>query len=348
MPPPPSATFLRLREFVSTAFGWSNFDQPLMHLELHSSRGPIPAKGIARWNMDKKTAKHYCNVLARLDLPQSKDSQPSWLARLRTEQVVRKILQDQRTDTSKDLFLGVPKDTVINDVIGCGQADFREPFGSLSTRDRAMLYAFFNQKGHIAELLDAFNQLLGSYKFEDPPILIDVGCGPFTAGLAFACQLTKGQIFSYIGVDRAEAMMDFGETLAIGGGSNIRCDRFWTNSLTTIPWPYAVSYRPVIVVASYLLASPTIDSAKLANEINTALSKISLGHTIILYTNSTRVQPNQGLTKFSSALESYNFKEIINENGFIEYNTYSGAECRRLRYALFERKEQDTLSLEEV
>ena len=48
MPPPPSATYQRLREFIAERMRMSHIYQPLMLLELLGRRSPAPAQDVAR------------------------------------------------------------------------------------------------------------------------------------------------------------------------------------------------------------------------------------------------------------------------------------------------------------
>jgi hypothetical protein len=48
MPPPPSATYQRLRAFIAERMRMSHIFQPLMLLELLGRRSPAPAQDVAR------------------------------------------------------------------------------------------------------------------------------------------------------------------------------------------------------------------------------------------------------------------------------------------------------------
>ena len=48
MPPPPSATYERLREYIAKRMRMSPIDQPLMLMELLGRRSPAPAQDVAR------------------------------------------------------------------------------------------------------------------------------------------------------------------------------------------------------------------------------------------------------------------------------------------------------------
>jgi len=48
MPPPPSATYQRLRALIAERMRMSPIDQPLMFLELLGKSSPAPAQDVAR------------------------------------------------------------------------------------------------------------------------------------------------------------------------------------------------------------------------------------------------------------------------------------------------------------
>ncbi|WP_216910523.1 hypothetical protein [Synechococcus sp. CCY 0621] len=48
MPPPPTATYQRLRHFIAERMRMSHIDQPLMLMELLGRRSPAPAQDVAR------------------------------------------------------------------------------------------------------------------------------------------------------------------------------------------------------------------------------------------------------------------------------------------------------------
>ena len=48
MPPPPSATYERLREYIAERMRMSHIYQPLMLMELLGRRSPAPAQDVAR------------------------------------------------------------------------------------------------------------------------------------------------------------------------------------------------------------------------------------------------------------------------------------------------------------
>ncbi len=124
---------------------------------------------------------------------------PDWLVRLRREEVTDRVRADPRSGGST--LFGMDHSAAFEAICG-GQADFDTPRGNCSADDLALLYAHLNQRGHLEELVEAFSQLLSGSKPVDP-IVVDIGCGPFTGGLALIATLSGDPCFDYIGVDRA-------------------------------------------------------------------------------------------------------------------------------------------------
>lgn len=128
---------------------------------------------------------------------------PEPLLDLRRNEIVLRVQNDPRS--VGDLVLGVDRDAAL-DAIDWGQADFDKPAGMLTAEDRVLLYAYFNQLGHFEELSEAFRQMFSHSRPRDPFIVIDLGCGPFTAGLAFAGQLVAFKTWFDDCVDLAPAV----------------------------------------------------------------------------------------------------------------------------------------------
>ena len=271
---------------------------------------------------------------------------PHWLGQLLRSEVVDRVQNDPRS--AGGTLLGIDRDTVLNEVIGWGQAEFDEPWNDLSPDDRVLLYAYFNQLGHVEELTEAFRQMFGDSSLPSNPVVVDLGCGPFTGGLAIATAFGRETHLDYIGVDRSRAMRELGERLAtIAADLDVtpRLDRHWSEDVRSIAWHRAPNFRPVLVIVSFLLASPTLDSGSLIRDLDELLSRIGRGAVFLLYTNSSRPEANRNFPAFRAALQDTGFELIADARGRIEIDRRSGARDRRLRYALFHRREQTTLNI---
>ena len=254
------------------------------------------------------------------------------------------IRNDPRSTAGK--FLGVSRSVAIDAVIGRGQADFDSPWEHLTPYDRVLLYAFFNQRGHLEELVEAFRQLFPDRAPPENTIVIDLGCGPCTGGLAFAGMCKEIRQFDYIGVDRSQAMRELGKRLASASPQMGRSKRRWASTLPAVVWNDAPGWRPVVVIVSFLLASPTLDSAnRLIQDLNGLLTKIGRGRATVIYTNSSNTTPNRRFPEFRDALVSHGFELVADDSGTIRVKRFRETVPRDLRYALFHRPEIRKLKL---
>ena len=264
-----------------------------------------------------------------------------FIKNLRHAEIVERVQSDARTDG--DLLLGVDWATAM-EALDWGQADFDQPIGTLSAEDRVLLYAYWNQQGHVAELSEAFRQMFANSRPRDPFIVVDLGCGPFTGGLAFAGQLGADETFDYIGVDRSSEMRRFGEKLAAaldGEPEAPRISRQWAPDISSVHWKPPKGWRPVLVIVSFLLASPTLDVQALLAELSRLLRTIGRGEVTVLYTNSAKAGPNRNLPVFRSVLLAAGLPEVANDVGTVQ----TERSTRALRYALFHRAKQRKLPL---
>ena len=173
---------------------------------------------------------------------------------------------------------------------------------------------------------------------------MDLGCGPFTGGRALAAAFGKGATFGYIGVDRSPAMRELGERLAAAAeqtGALNRAKREWVEDFHKIPHQGAPSWHHILVIASYLLASPTLDVKVLVENIDALCNRLGFGEVTVLYTNATSADANESFDVFRTALESLGFALVTADQGSITIGRLGGPRERKLRYALFQRQSRD-------
>ena len=266
---------------------------------------------------------------------------PEWLQELRRAEVTDRVARDPRSQHQKPL--GLPFDD-IQRVIGGGQADFDASFDRFSPDDLVLLYAYANQLGHLEELIAAFAQYFGN-SGPSNPVVVDIGCGPFTGGLALAATLGKNTPFDYIGIDRAESMRRFGERLASSDFMPVNVTRQWASDTDCVKWP-ARGWREIIVIMSYLFASPTLKIGKLFRSLNELLDRLGHGAVTLLYTNSANEQENRLYPTFRSKLKGAGFKVSAEGPGEILIERSDAQRPRPFRYALFRRPRRKTLRLE--
>lgn len=273
-----------------------------------------------------------------------KPGRPLWLLELLDQEVEQKIQRDPRTIANPRTFLGWPKDQIFHDVLGAGQADFSSPVGHLSSADRALLYARYNQPRHLDELAAAFQALFSGSNRAGRPTVIDLGCGPFTAGLALAAMFGQSQPFRYYGVDRAESMLTLASKFATSAKQKgaFHEDTSWSfgddlNSIDFGPSRGELN----LVVASYLLASPTLNVEDLVVELLEALQRIGPGPAAVLYTNSAHPIPNVKYPRFRDLLVEGGFEAYVDD---VE-TFWETKNPKALRYALFFKPPQTTISI---
>lgn len=269
---------------------------------------------------------------------------PNWLDRLRRQAIVE-VVKNHPT-THDDLFLNLSREENFYQVIGGGQADFDKPYLHLSGAERALLYAYFNQLGHLEELIEAFSQLFRRGIPQDPLIVVDAGCGPFTGGLALSSVIDMP--FSYIGVDRSVSMRDLGEQLASSAeelGVRTCSDRQWVADFNDIEWLRPPDWRPILVVASYLLASPSLDVTVFVRNIEEVCNRFGRGPVTVLYTNSPSMKANRSFPLLRKCLEDIGFRIIADDTGEIMIDRSRDVRTRQLKYALFQRDPQGILEV---
>lgn len=269
---------------------------------------------------------------------------PNWLARLRRREIIDVV--KNHPNTHNGLVLNLSLEEIVDKAICGGQADFDAPYLHLNGAERALLYAYFNQLGHLEELIEAFTQLFRNAPPQDQLVVVDAGCGPFTGGLALSSVINEP--FSYIGINRSVSMRDLGERLASSApdfGSLNCSDRQWVAAFDDIKWQHVPDWRPILVIASYLLASPTLDVATFVRNIDVVCKRFGRGPVTVLYTNSALPRPNRSFPLFRNLLRDHGFRIIADDQGEITVERSQGLRTRQLRYALFQRDAQTRLKL---
>ena len=266
---------------------------------------------------------------------------PDWLGSLRRVEVTDRVRNDPRS-RGGTLF-GMDRHGAF-EAVGGGQADFDAPCGDLSPDDLALLYAYLNQKGHLEELVAAFGQLLAGSKPPNP-IVVDIGCGPFTGGLALAATLGGEPRFDYIGVDRADSMRRLGLRLACSDLVPGRVTSHWAADVDSVEWRQPPGWRDVIVIVSYLFASPTLDAGAMFGGLDRLLDRLGRGAVTLLYTNSTREETNRQYPGFRQKLEEADFRVHAEDQGETVVERWNGPQRRMLFYALLHRPQRRRLLL---
>lgn len=196
------------------------------------------------------------------------------------------------------------------------------------------------------ELVAAFGQLLAGERPANP-IVVDIGCGPFTGGLALAATLGEESYFDYIGIDRAASMRRLGERLVSSDLMPGRVTCQGVADIGSVDWQHPPGWREVIVIVSYLFASPTLDAEAMFGDLERLLRRLGNGAVTLLYTNSAQEEANRQFPGFQQRLETAEFRVCAEGEGEIVVERWNGPRARKLYYALFRRPRRQRLLLGE-
>lgn len=269
-----------------------------------------------------------------------------WMTQLRTTHIVQPIQNDPRTKPAGSLF-GWSMNDAYKTGIEYGQANFDAPVGNLQPCDRALLYAYLNQNRHLDELTHALTAMTsGDLVPLRQATVIDVGCGPFTGGLAMGLVLNGMFPFRYVGIDRARSMQHLGHVLAdaamaaggLEGGTTIE----FHDSLDLYQRLGPPRGTWTIVLVCYLLASPTIDVVAMANSIVAACDRNGPGQVSVLCLNSAAAMANSRFPDFSARMATLGFEPRVEDS---ELFTDTRSKHKDVHYALFHRPEKLAVSV---
>jgi hypothetical protein len=216
------------------------------------------------------------------------------------KEVAVPVLNGHLSIPNQGIYFNYPFDVIRTNVIESGLADFDKPYsdeelGTLTTDQIALCYSFANLKKHFFSALAVILQhkawLTSQIDASTTVVLIDVGCGPGTAGLAFG-EVCK-DAFTYYGIDRsrsmrnkARSMMREGKDIGlIDKNTLVKCKSSWDD----VPTDFGGN-ATVLLIFSYFFASPFLTSAdcksiaKFYRKLRGAKGTLAVN---TLYTNST-------------------------------------------------------------
>lgn len=269
----------------------------------------------------------------------------AWLEQFRRDEIVAPLQQDQRTKDGN--IFGHTSSWNFHQGICGGQANFDEEIDNLKPVDRAMLYAYFNQKAHVDELIHAFNQLVGGPGDMAGSTVLDIGCGPFTAGLAIANIVGPDQPFIYHGIDLYDSMIHVGRSFAskvrLWGEVHPASQIDFHKSLRNVNFKSQPATKITVVILSYLFASSTINVDSLADEIIEACQKIGWGPVFIFYINSSREAAGANFPRFKDKMIQEGFS--VEADAIEEFTDTD--KPRKIHYALFVRSTISKTSIDQ-
>jgi hypothetical protein len=226
------------------------------------------------------------------------------------------VLKHAKSTTGTDnKLMGFPFDFVRTEIIESGRADFsssyiHEDYGTLSSVEVALLYCFVNMKKHFYSSYANFRlseqRLTELFDEHDQVVLIDIGCGPATSGLAFA-ELFKGRQFKYYGIDRSVAMRNKARSMMRAGkkhglvhkATSVVCHESWNN----VGHEFGEN-SAVVINFSFFFASPFLKSKDISELADFYFSIRHSGdsNVQISYTNSVKDEASESYKRFISRL----------------------------------------------
>jgi hypothetical protein len=180
-------------------------------------------------------------------------------------------------DHDRGSIFGFGKMAILNDIIVRGRGDFRTPYKHVTADNKVLLYCFYNMKKHFFTSYAVFQVVIDSLKNvftqkDYPPTFIDLGCGPMTSGLALADILyekTGSPVeMTYIGIDIANSMLKRASSFQgenfFSPKSKFLYFNSWNDLRAEDLRSTAGPNTPIVINASYLFASDSLDATDLA------------------------------------------------------------------------------------
>ncbi|WP_375416096.1 class I SAM-dependent methyltransferase [uncultured Hymenobacter sp.] len=221
--------------------------------------------------------------------------------------ILNPVNQDPRT-RGHAAPLGYSSADIRAHILEYGKADFAVECRTVSPpaapADRVLLYCYYNLRKHFFTSRYVFGQLIDSLPSllatsGSHPVFLDLGCGPMTSALALAD--LYGERFNqplpirYVGVDIAQAMLDKARTFETSGlfadGSHFTYFTRWADALGTLVEQIQVT-NPVIINASYLFASSSLNPMNLAVFVHELRRQCPVAKMYFLFQNPNRTDRN--------------------------------------------------------
>ena len=215
--------------------------------------------------------------------------------------------------------LGYASDAIRAQILEYGRADFTQTCYAVappaSPADRVLLYCYYNLRKHFFTTRFVLSQIIESVPSLVPgatglPVFLDLGCGPMTSALAFAdlyrVQHGRALALHYVGIDIAEAMLAKAREFE-GNGLFDPASRFdyfgsWESALNPLVEQCVQITNPVIINASYLFASTSLNVSELVLFTNELRRRCPAAKMYFLFQNPNRSDRNVKYYEWKRAL----------------------------------------------
>lgn len=230
--------------------------------------------------------------------------------------------------STRDAKMGYGFSTVLEEILQKGRADFRVGFsgpnGDLTPKEKCLLYGFYNAKKHYAAARMIFDECRAWLEplIREGLTMIDIGCGPATAGVAFADCFPRASL-DYRGVDIAPEMLTLGTAIM----QDLK-NHSWLDASSTFEWAFnwrdlpAARRKHTLVMGCYLFASDSLDEqiADLADYLKELSASAAGGTVFLFYANSTNELAGENYVRLGAAL-GFDGTSVVRT---VKYMTSSG------------------------
>jgi len=260
--------------------------------------------------------------------------------------IIRKTLQNYEDTELPHRIVGFPADYVQLDVVKFGRTDLNQdkPHG-LTSQQVSNIYCYFSMQQDFYSTLSIFRTtadfLNNAFQNTDNRImLIDFGCGPMTAGLAFSqvFDISPDFHFDYVGIDISRDILDLAEKFSHTNLLNINTQITLCTSFSEIDDDYWKSTfkAPNTVVLDFSHVFGNIDNEQaiaIAGDISTLQRRYPLNKYILIVQNTSIEKDSRSYLSFKTSIRG--FKKIQKEVYHAYFYTNFDGEIRK-DYEFFE------------
>ena len=196
-------------------------------------------------------------------------------------------------------------------IVERGQADFTRSNLGLNTDELALLYSYYYFQMHFSSTVALFYDLRKIIlekiiNTSNKIYFVDIGCGPFTSGIAFlyftrlssmkrAVELRRNSIdLQYRGIDISKSMLSLGKKLCTDYSSEIEDNGLYYSRISVSKSVNRVTRSirnsgnnsAIILNCCYLFASPSLDVEDLSHRIIDLIENNPDSKIIFIYQNA--------------------------------------------------------------